>query len=193
MLLGRQLHGRRGLHRQLQHRAGSPHDRDQRIVGDRSQGGAPQRQQLAPGRQPGLGLVCLGGQLRGRRELPRQLGQLPGASADRVDGNLDHRGQGFAAGKRQPEPDRFPPVSGLPIGRQLHGRGLVFRQLERTTGPPPHGERRELGGRSLGAAPRQRRLERKRFPAFGLVRIGRKLQRRGSVHGQHQQLSGSAP
>src|SRR5207248_6626705 len=69
---GGQLRRRRHIRRQLRQLTGGAAERDRGDVGDGGRGGPARERRIEALRRPQLGVVCLGGQLLGRRLLHRQ-------------------------------------------------------------------------------------------------------------------------
>ena len=98
---GRQLRGRRLLHRRLRPPPGVRGQRDERRLGHRDRGaghGGPQQRRQ---RRRELGLVRRGGRLRGRRRLQGRLRPRPGVRGQRDERRLGQRGRGAGHGGPQ--------------------------------------------------------------------------------------------
>lgn len=141
----------------------------------RGRGAAAQRG-ARPWRNPELGLVLLGRQLRGGRRVQGQLQRHPGPAADRELGHMDGFGGGPAS-ERGFERRRVVAVGVLSFGWELH-RSRQLRELERPPRPVADRDVGLVGHRTAGCLARRSWIAGGSQSELGLMRLRGELQRR---------------
>ena len=197
VFLGRELHRRRRLQRQLRRRPSHGGHGDLGHLGPGHRGHRPGQCRERPRRLLLRDLVFLSRELHRRRGLQRQLRKLPGHGGHRDLGTWARATEVTAPANAGSNPSAYFSGISCSLGRELHRRRGLHRQLRKRPGHGGHRDFGHLGASHRDHRPGQRRREPLRFLVRYLMFLGRKLHRLRSLlrqlrklpsHGRHRDL-----